>query len=215
MALEKYPLPSMKLKDVIKLAHSRVIKSNMSSSDKSSLNTLLKSASFKIVKKEHAESEKAKQARKEKIENKKFSDPEVASLMKEAMLDIEKKDIELQKMRSKITGLEKDSKELKRLQHKAHEDKVSEIVKFEHKLGIVGKEEIESKTEIYKKLHSEDLKKIEESLKDKKCLTKAQKMSFVGIDEGADVLEIRRKLFKQANIDLDPREVDGDIEIRE
>ena len=216
MALEKYPLPSMKLKDVIKQAHSKVAKSEMGASEKASLNTLLKSAAFKIVKREHAESVKASKLRKEKIEKKEFSDPEMKQLMKEAMLDIEKKDIELQKMKSRIVGLEKDSKELKNLQHKAHEDRVQEIVKREHSLGIISEEQKADKTEIYKKLHSEDLAKIEETLKGKKPVA-ASKMSEVSSADASETegLEARRQLFAKAGIDLDPSEIDGEITIQD
>lgn len=212
MAQEKYPLPSMKLKDIIKLAHSKVVKSGMSSSEKASLNTLLKSATFKVLKKEHAEEQKMKEVRKEKLEKQSFSDPETAQLMKEAMLDLEKKDIEMQKMTSKIMVLERDSKELKALQQKMREDRIQEIVKRENKLGIVSKEEFDDRVEIYRKLHSEDLDKIEKSLKDKKPLAVSQKMSEVGTTADAG-LETRRKLFKELGINIDPSEIEGDIKV--
>jgi len=215
MAQDKYPLPSMKLKEVVRLAHSSVVKSEMSASEKAKLSTLLKSAAFKIVKKEHADAEKAKAIRREKIESQKFSDPEVSSMMKEAMLDIEKKDIELQKMKGRVSTLEKDSKELKNLKHKMHEERVDKLVKMEHKLGIVSEEGIADKTEIYKKLHSEDIDKIEKSLEGKKPLTKAQKMSEVGSSAEADGLEAKRELFRKANIDIDPSEIEGDIVIQD
>ena len=205
----------MKLKDIVKLAHSKVVKSDMKAPEKASLTTLLKSASFKLIKKEHADSEKVKLNRTEKIESQKFSDPEVKNMMKEAMLDIQNKDIELQKMKSKISSLEKDSKELKTLQNKQHEDRVEGIVKTEHKLGIVSEEGVADKTEIYKKLHSEDLGKIEKMLEGKKPLTKAQKMSELGDEADTDVIEARRKLFAQANINVDPSEIEGDIIVQD
>ena len=215
MAQEKYPLPSMKLGDIVKLVHSKVVKSKMSASDKAGLNTLLKSAAFKIHKKEHAKAVSVSETRKKKIIGQKFSDPEVSTMMKEAVLELDKKEIENQKLKSKITTLDKDSKELKNLQTKMHEDRVDEIVKTEHKLGIVSKEEVADKSEIYKKLHSEDLDKIEASLIDKKPLTKAQKMSEVSEEDGTDDLEAKRKLFASAGIELDPSEIEGDILIQD
>ncbi len=191
--------------DVLSMALKKVSSNKeMKAEDKEALSNLLKAAISKMKAQPSDKAAPAKSPEKADDKGEELSTDKATELLEEASAKLESQDEQLKTLKEKNSKLEED---IKTINKKEQNSLVDSLIKKEVLMGITEEAKKNEKVEIYRKLGSEDLRKLSKDLEGKKRV-EAKKETLKGSEpadkkEVDENLEKKKELMRQAGIQED------------